>query len=401
MARVVRRFALVQFAAFVVVLGVPDGALGVLWPAMRHTFGRPVGDLGYVAVAGTLLYLIGGVVFAALASRVRAGRLIVWSCGSSAIAAAAWAVAGAWGLALAAVACFGLGRGVLDAAVNATAADDIRRLGWMHAGWAVGGAAGPALVAGLAATGSWRAAVGVLAAGSAVVTAVAVLARAGWPPARPPATLAAPALARLRRHGWAPITVVLVTFGAYTAAEIGPVAWGYVYLTDHRGLGRGAAAAAVASFWVALTVGRVAVGAVGDRVDAHRVLDASCVLLAGALAVFWTAPTAVAVAALPVAGLASAAVFPILVMLTPSVVGVEAGDEAVGLAIAAAAIGGPLAVLVEGQLANAAGTGVLGAALFVAAVLLLVVIVSCRNVLRRGTDSQPVAAPTPAHNRDA
>ena len=39
-------------------LGLPDGMLGTAWPAMRGTFGAPVGDLGLIlliATAGSVL----------------------------------------------------------------------------------------------------------------------------------------------------------------------------------------------------------------------------------------------------------------------------------------------------------------------------------------------------------
>ena len=47
-----------QIALFVV-LGLPDGALGVAWPSMRGGFGRPLGDLGVVLALNTTGYLAG------------------------------------------------------------------------------------------------------------------------------------------------------------------------------------------------------------------------------------------------------------------------------------------------------------------------------------------------------
>jgi len=41
-----------------VVLGLPDGILGTVWPSMRSTFGAPVGELGLIlllATAGSVL----------------------------------------------------------------------------------------------------------------------------------------------------------------------------------------------------------------------------------------------------------------------------------------------------------------------------------------------------------
>jgi hypothetical protein len=57
-----RRFDSLSLGSFVV-LGLPDGMLGTVWPAMRHSFGEPVGDLGLMLLATTA----GSVLGAALA----------------------------------------------------------------------------------------------------------------------------------------------------------------------------------------------------------------------------------------------------------------------------------------------------------------------------------------------
>ena len=365
-----RRTAVVQFLAFVVVLGVPDGAIGVLWPAMRHSFDRPLGDLGVLALAGTVLYFLGGLVFAALTHRRRPSRLILSSCVVAAAAAAGWAWAGDWIVVLVAIAVFGLARGVLDAAVNASAADGIRTLGWMHAGWAVGGSVGPILVAALAGAGSWRLPVAVIAISAAAVSVGAAVVRRQFAESLhtpTPTSEFEPARPRLAE------VAIVATFFVYTAAEIGPIAWGYVYLTEDRRLGSTAAAVVIASFWAGLTLGRVLLAVAGHRMDAARLLDRCCVVVTAATAVAWLGPTPVVVAAMPMAGLGFAAMFPSLVNLTPKVVGRHAGERVIGLSIAAAALGGPLAVLVEGRLAEHVGVASIGPCLFAFAVALLAV----------------------------
>ena len=344
---------------------------------MRGTFHRALGDLGYVAIAGTLLYLLGGVAYAWLAGRVSNRVLIVGACAVSAITAGAWALAGDWAWLLIAFGGFGVGRGALDAAVNADAAHQIKRLGWLHAGWSVGGAIGPLLVAGLAHVASWRLPVAIVAIAAVAVTAPATVSagaalydETGADPASPATDLP------LLRTG-----LVLASFAFYTAAEIGPCAWGYVYLTDHRHLTSTVAAVAVALFWIALTAGRVALGVFGERSDPKALLVGSCALLVGALALLWLAPAGAGLIAMPLAGLGSAAVFPVLVNVTPSVVGGGAASRAIGLSIAAAAIGGPVAVLVEGLIVNASGAGVLAPAMLVVAVALLAPILLLVRVL--------------------
>ena len=377
--RIARTAPAVDFAAFVVVLGIPDGALGVLWPGMRGTFHRALGDLGYVAIAGTLLYLLGGVAYAWLSGRVSNRVLIVAACAASAITAGAWALAGSWTWLLIAFGGFGVGRGALDAAVNADAAHQIKRLGWLHAGWSVGGAIGPLLVAGLAHVASWRLPVAIVAIAAVAVTVPATAAARVVSHAEPTAdaTTHATVLPMLRTG------LVLASFAFYTAAEIGPCAWGYVYLTEHRHLTSTVAAVAVALFWIALTAGRVALGVFGERSDARTLLVSSCALLVAALALLWLAPADAGLVAMPLAGLGSAAVFPVLVNVTPTVVGFGAADRAIGLSIAAAAIGGPLAVLVEGLIVNASGAGVLAPAMLVVAIALLAPIALLVRVLPR------------------
>ena len=48
-----RTFDLLSLGTFVV-LGLPDGMLGTAWPAMRHSFGEPVGDLGLILLVNTI-----------------------------------------------------------------------------------------------------------------------------------------------------------------------------------------------------------------------------------------------------------------------------------------------------------------------------------------------------------
>src|SRR4051794_14091925 len=241
---------------------MPDGALGVMWPALRSAFHRPLGDLGVLVIVMTALYVAGGIVFSRLSHLMAVPTVIRASCVLAVVSTAGWLVAGSWWAVLVAVAVFGLARGVIDSAVNAASAGNIRELGWLHAGWAVGGTLGPLLVAATVSGSQWRGAVAVIAGLSAVVT-LAALALSEHDAAtetehQPQPTAFAPLSATL---------VVATVFAAYTAAESGPVAWGYVYLVDERHLHATAAALGMALLWLALVAGRVALGAAGHRID--------------------------------------------------------------------------------------------------------------------------------------
>src|SRR3954454_5495631 len=169
------RTAALRVGIFIVVLGVPDGAVGVLWPSMRAAFHRPLGDLGVLVVVMTALYVVGGIVFSRLSHLLPVATVLRASCVLSVASTAAWLAAPSWPAVLAAVAVFGLARGVIDSAANAASAGRIRELGWLHAGWAVGGTLGPLLVAATVSGSQWRGAVAIITALSAVVTIGAFL----------------------------------------------------------------------------------------------------------------------------------------------------------------------------------------------------------------------------------
>src|SRR3954467_5581222 len=164
------RTAALRVGIFIVVLGVPDGAVGVLWPSMRAAFHRPLGDLGVLVIVMTALYVVGGIVFSRLSHLLPVATVLRASCVLSVASTVAWLAAPTWQAVLGAVASFGLARGVIDSAANAASAGRIRELGWLHAGWAVGGTLGPLLVAATVTGSQWRSSVAVITALSAVVT---------------------------------------------------------------------------------------------------------------------------------------------------------------------------------------------------------------------------------------
>ena len=388
----------VQLGAFVLILGIPDGALGVLWPSMRATFHLPLDDLGALTLAGTALYMAGGLLANRVRQRFGLANAIVGSCLIAIVSLAAWAGAPGWLVLLSGVALLGLARGVIDAVLNAEAALEggVRRLGLLHGSWALGGTLGPILVATvLVAAHNWRIAVVITGLGVVALTPLAVLERG--PTVRHPlqapggrltgasgdgggdeaATGRAPPETAGRATGRVapprsrlPLILTVTAFAVYTAAESGPIAWGYTYLLADRRLSHTFAALAMALFWAALTAGRFGLAIAHDSLPPTAVLEGSCLLLVAGTAMFWLLPGPFAVAGLPVAGLGSAAIFPMLVALTPARVGTTGTGRAVGASIAAAGLGGPVAVAVFGVMAAHLGIAVLGVCLFSAAVVM-------------------------------
>lgn len=353
----------VQLGSFVVILGVPSGLLGTLWPTMRASLHRPLADLAELVIASTVLYFVGGLVAARVERALALRATLVLSTVLALAALLAWTFAPVWAVVLCGLALLGLVQGILDAVLNAAAALDggVRRLGLLHASWALGGTLGPLLVATLAAAGDWRAAVGAVCVAAALLVPLAALAPRQPSPVEREETGAPEARERhwsKRRRRLALAATAAACVG-YVAAEFGPVSWGATYLTADRHLTDAAAAVGMAVFWGALTVGRLAL-ALFHRLRPEALLEGSTLVFLAGLALLWLLPGRADLVGLPLAGLGSATIFPLLVALTPSRLGAEATGRAVGYAVAGAAAGSPVAVALFGLLAEHLGTAVLG-----------------------------------------
>lgn len=330
-------------------LGLPDGMLGVAWPHMRAEFGVPVGAVGFLLAVGTAGYLLSSVGAGFTLDRLGVGWLLAISTILTASALAGYGLAPVLAVTVATSLLLGLGSGAIDAGMNAYAARHFsaRHMNWLHAGFGFGATLGPLVVTGVLVTGLvWRWAYAVVAAAQALL-AVAFLSHVrSWADdlARPGAGAAA------ERPGRPSVRESLVlpgmwrgatAFAIEVAIEIGAALWAYTLLTEGRGMSEEVAGLAVSGYWGAMFAGRIGYGALGSRLDPHRVMTASMVgLVVGALLVALPAPGWLAVVGLLVLGLSAAPLFPLLMLTTSERVGDRHADRAVGLQAAAACLGG-------------------------------------------------------------
>jgi fucose permease len=355
-----------QVALFVS-LGLPDGALGVAWPSMRGSYGRPLGDLGVVLALNTVGYLGGSTSVAAIARRLGTPAVMTASMVVAAAAMALWVVTGWWLVLLAAALVLGVSRGATDAGLNAYVAlhGGVRRLGVLHGAYGVGTSLGPLVVLASLAAGTWRPAWIAIAALDAVIGALTWRWRRAWPP---DVVAAAPTTAEVDhapQAGWPVVAVTMLCFAALVGAEFSTGTWSYTLLTDGRGVADTAAGLWVASYWAGLTVARFALGAVGDRFERVNLLHASCALALAAVGLLWWDPGGAGVLGLPLAGAGFASVFPTLVALMPDRLGVHRSSAVIGWSVAAASLGGTAVAALAGALADRSGPAVLAPTFFV------------------------------------
>jgi fucose permease len=346
-------------AAFIL-LGLPDGTLGVAWPSIRSTFGLPLGALGLMLAPATVSYLLSGAVSGHLIARFGLKRVLLGSMAMFLIALALVAISPFWWFLPLGVAVLGLGAGTLDAALNAFAATQgaQRFLGLLHAAYSAGAALGPLLAVSAVSIGlSWRGAYGALSA-LALAMLLAVWFANGWRlPAAPesPAADAAvskgeqpapgvdsfsSAAARAGSPQWPLLLVSLGAFFIYTGTEVSGGQWAYSFLTLGRHTDIRVAAAAVSAFWWSQTLVRAGSGFIAVRIGTDRLVYASLgTALLGAALLWWAPGVAFEFVALALFGGGLGPLFPTLISLAPSQFGARA-VQVVGYEIAAAAIGG-------------------------------------------------------------
>ncbi len=386
-----RRFDHLSLGTFVAV-GLPDGMLGTAWPAMRHSFGVPVGDLGLILLVNT----IGSVAVSAFVGRLihRLGviaLLAVAGC-CAAVGAVGYAVAPGFWLVLCIGPLVGAAAGMMDGGLNTAVAltGRLRLLNLLHGFYGVGAALGPLVVTAAILAGSWRpaylvlAAVDLAAAGSWIVYHRTVL---PLPPSSDVAaitvsdesgssadstTAAEPTASWSRNRVVSVLTVGLVVFFVYTGLEVSAGEWETSYLRGHVGLSASAAGLAAFGYWGTLTAVRIGLALPAKPVRAPRIIGGGLFVSIAATALIWWQPNAVgSVAGFVFLGAALAGMFPALIAVTPQRIGEQRAEHAIAWQVGAAAGGGSAISALIGLAINASGLDVLGPALVVLAVLLL------------------------------
>lgn len=383
MARRDRPFDLLSLGSFVVV-GLPDGMLGTAWPAMRRSFGEPIGDLGLVLLVNTAGSVLVAAFIGRLIRRLGVPALLAVAASCAAVGGIAYAVAPGLWLILGIGALMGAAAGMMDGGLNTAVALTGRRrlLNLLHGCYGIGTAVGPLLVTGAILAGSWRPAYLVLV-GFDVATAGVWLAyrrklrapesapsrrAAGLPPPSP----ADPTAGWSRRQVVSVLGLGLVVFFVYTGLEVGAGQWETSFTRGHLGLSASAAGLASFGYWGTLTAVRIALALPSRPVAAQTVIRWGGLTSVVATALIWWQPDAVvAVLGFVLLGGTLAGVFPALISITPRRIGEKRAQHVIGWQVGAAAAGGSAISALIGLLINVDSLAVLGPAVTALALLLL------------------------------
>jgi len=380
----------VVYAAFVS-LGLPDGAGGVAWPAMRATLGQPLEALGLVSLVGTIGSALSGFASGHVLARLGTARVVLVSGLLTGFALVGYGLAPGYLFVVLLALPLGFGAGSVDAGLNHYAAErwSSRRMNWLHASWGIGATLGPlamtAAIAGASGGEGWR--TGYLAIGGAqLALAFVFLLTLGLWDRAPAAAHGAggggvPGAARKLVPGTrgARLAGLLApaSYALYAGCEFGVGSWAASVMRDGRGFDAAVAGSIVALYYGAITAGRVVSGLFADRVGNRRMVRLGLGTAAFGVALFSLplGPGAAA-AGLALAGFGYAPVYPCLMHETPRRFDPETTRKVVGRQVASAYLGGMVLPPALGLAAAWFGTGAVGPGVLVYVILMGLVVVA-------------------------
>jgi fucose permease len=351
-------------------LGLPDAALGIVWPSLRSTFDLPQSALGWPLAAAALGYFSSGLLAGRAMHRSGVGRLLAVSTALAAVGVAAYAVSPNVALFASAALVVGWGSGAVDTGLNTYAAEHFaaRHMAWLHAAYSAGAALGAAtMTLFVGERAGWRYGYGVVAS---VLVALAVAfslttgrwSRNGVTAHAHPASAAVNGAARralttVEALRVGSVRLQALIFFVYSGVELGVGHWSYTILTQARGIEPRRAALMVSVYWICLFLGRVLSGFIVERVGNPRLVRVGTVAasLGGAAFAVRTLPPTLTALALALLGLAVSPIYPSLMSETPRRVGALAAPHAVGFQVSAATAGAVTLPTLGGILAARGG----------------------------------------------
>lgn len=350
--------ALVAFVA----LGLPDGLLGVGWPAIRDGFSIPLDAIGLLLASGVAGYMTSSFLSGFLLSRVGVGRVLAASCLLTGVALIGYTLVPQWWMMVALGVFAGLGAGAIDAGLNTYVAAHFGEgiMQWLHASWGVGITIGPILMTlGLTVLNSWRFGYRVVGVFQIALAVGFALTLAMWNRNSAPSgsetekrlTDYHTPMGETLRQPQVWLSVVL--FFLYVGAETSLGTWTYTLLTESRGVDQTLAGFFAGSYWFTFTVGRVVAGVIAKRVGVNRlVLGGLLGALLGAGLLIWNPSELANVVAVAVIGLAIAPIFPAMMSGTRVRVGDRHAANTIGMQMAATGFGTAVIPSLMGVLAS-------------------------------------------------
>ncbi len=331
-------------------LGLPDGVLGVAWPAMRLSLKQPIEAAGLVTMVATGCSALSGFASGVVLKRFSAGAVVMASGFMTALALLGFAQAPEFALLLLLAVPLGLGAGAVDAAMNHFVARhySARHMNWLHGSWGLGATLGPALMGVALAqaqpgAAGWRLGyqqIGLLQIGLALLFLASLRLWRLAPEAIAPAPDAV-----ARRERSAPRRLALwlapLLFFLYAGVEVGTSLWAATVLVEERQVAGATAGLWLSGFFAAIMGGRFATGLMSQRLGNRRLVRYGLLLAISGAGLFSLGglPAWISLTGLLALGLGCAPIYPSLMHEAAQRFDAATAQKVIGRQVGSAYIG--------------------------------------------------------------
>ena len=273
-------------------LGLPDGVMGVAWPAVRVDMGQPLAAVGIFTIVGTICAAVSSYFAGAIVKRVGTGVVVAASCLMTALALVGYGFAPSFMWLVALSIPMGIGAGAVDTSLNhfVAAHYSSRHMNWLHGFWGVGATLGPLIMSWSVTTPTgWTLGTRTIGLMQLALAVTLFLTLALW--AREKATHAEDASAQSAATLFKPLNPTAMwlaptCFLLYVSAEMGTGLWAASILATDRGMPLAQAGVWVAVYFGAITVGRFAVGLIANWLGNRKLVQLGIIVATLGAALF-------------------------------------------------------------------------------------------------------------------
>lgn len=350
-----------SFFAFILI-GVNDGAIGVIIPSMRAHYGINNATIAILFLFSTVGYLIAAFNSGLLVEKLGTRNFLLLGVGAFLAAAVVLSLMPPFLLLLCMLLPLGFGGAVLDAGLNAYIAGLPRNtalLNYLHAFYGVGALLGPIIASGLLAFGFdwnsvyvvWIALSGILFIGTGFIfKGHAIEKREAGVQAEGKRNVLVTALTM--RAVW--LAALFLLFYVGTETSLG--SWSYSFLTEERHGVPLFMGWVVSGYWLGLTLGRLTLARLAQRIGDKRLIQYCLVGVAIGILLVWLVPfSAVSAVGLCLTGYSLGPIFPTTIALMSRLVSARVLPSAVGFLASFGSLGSAFFPWLAGNLAQLIG----------------------------------------------
>ena len=391
------KYLMLSFAYLAFIsLGIDASLMGIAWPSVRTTFNLPLDAVGLLFLAGTIGFFVASFNAGRIAAHIGLGRLLLAAHIVRVVGLLAFVFSPVWWGLIAGATLTSLGSASIDAGQNMYMSSHYKasHMNWMHANFGVGATIGPLIMTAIiAASLSWRLGYTVLLALEGLLAVIVLLTLPDWT-ARFADDNGEAQATNLQSLRLPIVWLGIGLFFMYTGVEASAGQWSFTLFTESRAIPEIVAGRWVSIYWGMLTLGRILIGFLTDRVENKTLLRTVMIGTIISTGLIWWNPTnAVSFAGLALLGLSLSTIFPVLITVTPDRVGARHAANSIGFQVGAAGVGGAALSSLAGVLADSLNLEVIGPFLLVSAVVMAGLYEAFMNIrLRPSTEPTPVPA---------